>query len=182
MRAVSRTRFEQVLALIPVFGPKTVVCHTGYDERIYWAMREVFFKRSMETWSWLAEQMRGSGVQLMLENVFDPHPDDMRVLLDKLKAQGVGFCLDTGHQSVFSRASLPDWVQALEPYLGQLHLHDNTGARDEHLGLGQGTIDFRNLFNMLKAVRRQPPIITLEPHREEALWPSLEYLEAIWPW
>jgi hypothetical protein len=25
-------------------------------------------------------------------------------------------------------------------------------------------------------------MITLEPHREEDLWPSLEYLAKLWPW
>jgi hypothetical protein len=38
------------------------------------------------------------------------------------------------------------------------------------------------LFNKLKTMRKKPPIITLEPHEEEHLWPSLEYLEKIWPW
>ena len=27
-----------------------------------------------------------------------------------------------------------------------------------------------------------PPVITLEPHQEDSLEPSLAYLEKIWPW
>jgi len=34
----------------------------------------------------------------------------------------------------------------------------------------------------LKLNINSPPIITLEPHQEEDLGPSLEYLARIWPW
>jgi hypothetical protein len=38
------------------------------------------------------------------------------------------------------------------------------------------------LFEYLKGRKADPPIVTIEPHREEDLWPSLEYLEKFWPW
>ena len=33
-----------------------------------------------------------------------------------------------------------------------------------------------------KNLSLKQPVITLEPHHEDHLWPSLEYLEKIWPW
>jgi hypothetical protein len=41
---------------------------------------------------------------------------------------------------------------------------------------------FKLIFKYLKANHLPQPIITLEPHQEEDLWPSLEYLARIWPW
>jgi sugar phosphate isomerase/epimerase len=73
-------------------------------------------------------------------------------------------------------------VSDLGPFLEQVHLHDNSGEQDDHLALGKGRIDFRGLFQQLKAVRDTPPTVTLEPHSEADLWPSLQYLEAVWPW
>jgi sugar phosphate isomerase/epimerase len=70
----------------------------------------------------------------------------------------------------------------LGPYIGQLHLHDNHGSHDEHLPLGSGKIDFYQLFTYLKSNEIPQPIITLEPHQEEDLWPSLDYLAKVWPW
>jgi sugar phosphate isomerase/epimerase len=64
----------------------------------------------------------------------------------------------------------------------QVHLHDNDGSRDSHLAPGRGIVDFSLLFAFLKARKSPPPIITLEPHREEDLEPCLAYLEAVWPW
>ena len=46
----------------------------------------------------------------------------------------------------------------------------------------RATIDFKHLFAYLISNDLPRPIITLEPHREEDLWPSLEYLATVWPW
>jgi hypothetical protein len=48
--------------------------------------------------------------------------------------------------------------------------------------MGTGSIDFAALFQRLVAACPTPPVITLEPHEEDALEPSLSYLENIWPW
>jgi len=179
---VTRNRFEQMLQLVPVFKPVTVVCHSGYDERRYWHIRELWIEKSLALWSWLGRAICDEGSVLVLENVYENHPDDMRVFFKTLVAQGVGFCLDTGHQEVFSQVPLKTWIKHLGPFIGQLHLHDNHGTQDEHLAMGQGVINFRMLFEYLAAIRQEPPVITLEPHTEEAFLPSLEYLEKIWPW
>jgi sugar phosphate isomerase/epimerase len=182
VRMTTRRRFEQVLQVVPVFRPKTVVCHAGYDEKRYLEMRHAWIGKSLEMWSWLGEQVRREGASLMLENVYEHNPEDIRILFENLRDHGVGFCLDTGHQAAFGRCSLEHWVETLGPYLGQLHVHDNSGGKDEHLALGRGRIDFRMLFKRLGDMRKGPPTITLEPHHEADLWPSLEYLEKIWPW
>ena len=77
---------------------------------------------------------------------------------------------------------LDRWVQVLGPYLRQLHLHDNRGEEDEHLALGQGSIDFKSLFGLLRAAIKKPLVLTLEPHQEKDLWPSIGYLEINWHW
>jgi len=182
IRALTRRRFEQVVGLVPIFKPKTVVCHLGYDWKRYGFFRNEWIENSLDTWSWLGEQVKNEGSRLMLENVYEHSPDDMRIVFERLVDQNVGFCLDTGHQAAFSRTSLDTWLSYLRPYLGQLHLHDNHGGTDAHMAIGQGSIDFKTLLNALKEIKANPPIITLEPHREEDLWPSIEYLQKIWPW
>ena len=145
-------------------------------------MKDGWVEKSVETWSALARGFRKTGTILFLENVYERSPDDLLDLFKALRQEEVGFCLDTGHQAAFSAAPLDRWVQVLGPYLRQLHLHDNRGEEDEHLALGQGSIDFKSLFGILKTTIRIPPVLTLEPHKENDLWPSIEYLERNWPW
>ncbi len=182
IRALTRRRFEQVLRLVPLFKPKAVVCHLGYDWKRYAYFKDSWIENSLEIWSWLGAHIRDAGSQLMLENVYEHRPEDMIFFFEYLQDQDVGFCLDTGHHSVFSLTSLEYWMDLLSPYLKQLHLHDNCGTKDEHMAVGGGQIDFKTIFKTLKAVRKDPPIITLEPHKEGDLWPSFQYLEKVWPW
>ncbi|RLC05497.1 MAG: hypothetical protein DRH90_05770 [Deltaproteobacteria bacterium] len=182
VRKLTRHRLQQALDLVSLFNPLTVVCHPGYDAKRYGFDQEEWIQRSLETWSWLADELQALGSQLMLENVFEHHPREIRMLLENLDRQKVGFCLDTGHATAFSKTSLKVWIAEMAPFLRQIHWHDNNGLTDDHMGIGKGSIDFQPLLAYLNANRNAPPIITLEPHTEENLWDSLEYLEKVWPY
>lgn len=180
--ALTKRRFEEVLRFVPVFRPLGVIFHAGYDARRYHFLRDAWVERSVELWSWLATRLRDEGSRLILENVYEDRPEDILGVLERLSTEEVGFCLDPGHQAAFGKAPLRAWVECLEPFILQLHLHDNLGDQDHHLALGEGNIDFGWLLRRLRERREAPPLITLEPHREEDLGPSLSYLARIWPW
>jgi sugar phosphate isomerase/epimerase len=182
IRRVTRQRLDQLLELVPLFNPLSVVCHAGYETNRYSHMKDSWSQNSLELWSWLADCLALHGARLMLENVFEYGPQDMRFLFKNLKNKNVGFCLDAGHANAFGNSRLEAWLNTLGPYLGQLHLHDNRGHKDEHLAMGSGSINFDVLFEYLKNSKNTSPIVTLEPHAEEDLWPTLEYLARNWPW
>jgi len=145
--ALTRQRFQQLCQLVPIFQPRTVVCHTGYDHKRYWGLKDTWIQNSLELWSWLSESIETEGAVLMLENVYEQSPYEFLQVYEKLKDQHVGFCLDTGHLAVFSLVNLSTWLEALGENIDQLHLHDNLGNQDEHLALGRGKIDFKMLFH-----------------------------------
>jgi len=156
----------------------TIVCHAGYDYRQHSYYRDDWLATSLETWRVAGEKIKQAGSRLMLENVYETEPGQMLPFFTDLAGCDVGWCFDIGHHLAFGDVSLDAWLDVLGPYLGQLHLHDNSGADDEHRALGQGTIDFDPLFDHLQAHPETPPVFTLEPHRDEDLAPSLEYLAA----
>lgn len=182
VRRVTEQRFEQLMELVPLFKPKSVVCHAGYDAKRYKYFKDTWLEKCLELWFRLASRLAENGSRLMLENVFEDGPEDIQVIFERLNDRAVGFCLDSGHVSAFSRSNLAIWLEVLGPYLGQLHLHDNFGNSDAHLALGKGSIDFSKIFSYLKKTAAARPIITIEPHRETDLWSSLEYLARAWPW
>ena len=180
VRQLARNRFEQLLKLVPLFQPQTVVCHAGFDRRRYGFFKEAWTENSLAMWSWLATRLTAEGARLMLENVYEDGPQDIRHVFEGLEEYGVGFCLDAGHMSAFGKSPLQEWLQVLGPWMGQLHLHDNDGDWDDHWALGRGSIDFKLIFDYLKNQKKSSPIITLEPHKEDDFWPSLEYLQQHW--
>ena len=182
VKALTVARLEQVMGLIPAVRPKVVVCHAGYDHDRYWYHRQLWLRRASDTWAWFAGRLRDHGVRLVLENVYERTPDELVILCERLEPYDVGWCFDTGHHRVFGRESTDVWLNRLGRYLRHLHLHDNAGDRDDHLALGRGSIDFPGLLRRVDTLASAPPVVTLEPHREEDLGVSIEYLNNNWPW
>jgi sugar phosphate isomerase/epimerase len=122
------------------------------------------------------ERAEALDLRLALENVYEENPSILRRLLEAIDSSSLGYCLDTGHGHIFSQVPLPEWVEALGPWLIEVHLHDNHRQADEHLPLGFGEIDFPSVFANLQGKNLQP-IYTLEPHLREHLEPSLKAIE-----
>ncbi len=177
---VTRHRLAQVLTPAAILRPRSVVCHVGYDPLRHVWRRERWLEIAAETWSWLAARLDELGSRLMLENVLEHTPEDLAPLFASLAGQPLGWCLDVGHVAVFGQAPMADWIARLGPALGQLHLHDNHGAWDEHLPPGQGDIDFAATFAALASCP-PPRTVTLEvPLDQFAV--AAAYVTPRWPW
>jgi sugar phosphate isomerase/epimerase len=176
IRQVTVERLKQVFEIAVHFRPKTIVCHPAFDERYYVSSEDQWLENSCSTWSGFLAAAEESGAVIALENVYESDPRHIKVLLDRLDPGRVCFCLDTGHCNVFSRKPIDDWISILGKRMGQVHLHDNDGAKDQHLPVGYGTFPFTRLFDWI-GTNGIAPIITIEPHTEEHLWKMLENLD-----
>jgi sugar phosphate isomerase/epimerase len=179
--AASRRRLRQACRFLPVFRPVSIVCHLGYAARFYGSDTPKWLRRATATFKELAARAAAHGVTVMLENVYETDPELHLELICRVDAPNLKVCLDVGHLYAFGGGDWPRWLNALAPVIGQLHLHDNHGEADTHLALGAVTIPLPEILQVL-AERGPQPLITLEPHQEGSLNPSLEYLARIWPW
>ncbi len=171
----TRKKLRLAFNLIPTFYPRSIVCHVNYEENKHGYKHAAWFERSTETWKQLLTTASQFRTYLMLENTYELSPKTHLAMFEELDSPWCKFCLDSGHATAFADGTWQDWLPALQPWLGQLHLHDNNGLADEHLPVGDGSIDFQGLFQYLKE-NNNKPIITLEPHNEEHLWQTLENL------
>ena len=57
IRSATRKRFEQLLEVVTIFKPISVVCHAGYEWKRYGYLYEEWFRQSIETWCWLAGEI-----------------------------------------------------------------------------------------------------------------------------
>ena len=178
VRRVTRAKLRRTFELIPIFKPLSVVCHLSYEENKHGNKKEAWFKHGLETWRELLSMAHRCQTPLMLENTYEDNPEQHQLMFEALQSPYARFCLDTGHTLAFAKNSWRDWLPALEPWLGQLHLHDNNGGSDDHQPIGTGAFDFPGLFEYLKK-RRLNPIITLEVRDEEGLWQSFEALNRL---
>jgi sugar phosphate isomerase/epimerase len=177
VREVTIERLKEVFDLVPLFSPKSVVCHASFDEKYYVSKENEWLENSRETWSHflgIAEEM---DTMIAIENVYETAPLHLKSLLDTFgESSRISLCFDTGHFNAFSGEPLDSWMEEIGSHIGQLHLHDNKGSKDEHVAVGEGTFPFNEFFQHLKNNQKRP-IITIEPHDEATLWRTLENIE-----
>lgn len=179
VRGATVERFEQVFQIASILRPRAIVFHPGYDRRRFDGNEGLWLKQSLKTWPLFVEKASGLGTIIALENVFEETPDTIKALVEGVGSRNLRVCFDPGHSNVFSKTPIGEWLKALGSYIVEFHLHDNLGENDDHLAIGDGGIDFKRFFKMLKRYTRDEPIYTIEAHTEEALWKGLRNLEEI---
>lgn len=178
MREGTLKRLHQSAVLAKRFEASAMVVHPGYDEMRYWMDTEGFVRRSVETWKRLLEMTNDHGCLIALENIFERRPELLKRIVEEVGSERFGICFDAGHFNMFSKAPLAEWMVSLGGMIVELHLHNNFGEHDDHNGMGKGTFDFYDLFSRLDEVGADP-ILTMEPHQEEGISDSLEFLSAL---
>ncbi|HOO90186.1 MAG TPA: sugar phosphate isomerase/epimerase family protein [Syntrophales bacterium] len=177
VREVTIERFRQVFDLAVFFRPRSVVCHAAFDEKYYVSNEDVWLENSRDTWSRFIETADKVGTKIAIENVYEGSPKYLGLLLDAFRgSQNVCLCFDTGHFNAFSESTLDEWMNVLGSRIGHIHLHDNDGRVDEHKPVGEGTFPFNRFFELLEKMNVRPTV-TLEPHKVENLWRTLENIK-----
>jgi sugar phosphate isomerase/epimerase len=174
----SRDKLRRCFDLVEIFKPCSVVCHLTYEEHKHSYHLNEWLNNSVATWKELIGIADEHSTPIMFENTYESDPTIHTLVLESLRSPYARFCLDTGHLMAFAHSPWQDWLPAMEKWLGQIHLHDNHGQRDEHLPVGAGNFDFNGLFTYLKQ-HKLTPFITLEPRSENDLWESLKALDRL---
>jgi len=178
IRRVSLERFRQLFDIASSFRPRAIVFHPSYDEKYYVSSGRKWLENSIDTWSQLLPLAEKLDTRIALENVYEADPGYLGLLLDALPPGRVGFCFDTGHFNAFAASGLEAWIDRLGHRLIEIHLHDNKGALDEHLPVGEGTFPFARLFAILRE-RKLHPILTVEAHSERNLARTLAGIKTL---
>lgn len=99
------------------------------------------------------------GVTVLVENIDNEitTPDKLQEIVNTAHFDDMGFCFDIGHAhfGMGIRASF----STMQDKIRSTHLHDNHGIRDEHLWIGEGTIDWDEAMGLLRAAPHTPALL-----------------------
>ncbi|WP_445506841.1 sugar phosphate isomerase/epimerase family protein [Niallia sp. 03190] len=154
IREVSFIEYKKAIEFAGMIGADHVVIHPGFcfspvfDKKLAQERAKNDIKR-------LCEIAKPLNVKLAIENVGYKGSslftqDEFARFLDSVD-DTAGYLIDTGH------AHLNNWdisklIRDTKDRLLAIHIHDNTGAEDEHLPIGKGTIQWEGIFAALKEV------------------------------
>lgn len=171
---ITINRYNQSLEIANALGAKRVVFHSGYEKWKYDLKIDVWLQNSLSTWSSIISKALKYGIKLSIENIFEDTPDNIKLLMEEMASENFGVCFDTGHFNIFSSVSLETWLDALQPYINELHIHDNDRTSDQHAAPGEGVFDFETLFKRIHP-DNDNIVLTVEAHSKEEVLKALKY-------
>ena len=133
-----------------------LVQHLGVGKEKWEPRKMEYAITSLEHLHFFAKPL---GVTFLVENIDNEiaTPDRLQEILTTAHFDDVGFCFDIGHAhfGLGVRASF----NAMQDKIRSTHLHDNHGEKDEHLWIGEGTIDWEEAMSLLRSAPHVPPML-----------------------
>ncbi len=152
IREETARQLRETVDLATALEASAITTHPGYVKRINERITERALTSALETLEGWAERCRAVGVAPCIENM----PNNPRYFCTSVSEHElfVNQCassatVDVGH--AHTNGTVIDFIHADFP-VSYYHISDNHGLRDEHLAVGDGTIDWTLLRGMRKAI------------------------------
>lgn len=149
-------RLEASIRWASALGVEALVFHPGAKGAMELFYPGIAWRMNLESVRRLLKFARDYGVSAMIENVPEPFPfllksvEDFERFYDEVGLD-VMMVLDIAHASL--RGETEEFIRRFRGRMGHIHVSDNLGGSDEHLQLGEGSIDWEKTMAAVKASR-----------------------------
>ena len=171
IREISQDRCRESCKLAMVLGAKQVVFHSHSFPVLRGSYLSAWTDCCADFYNRLTEEF--PTLTLCIENSIDLDTTPLEMLMRQTNER-VRICLDLGHAN-YSGTPLETWFGQLGDDLECLHLSDNLGRFDDHLPLGEGTVDWKKANRLYRDLGRELPL-TLEVGGPDGVKKSLDFL------
>ena len=171
-RELSRRRCIKSCETAVALGAKNVIFHSSCFPFLRGVYLEVWSKRCAQFYEELADTY---DLHIYIENSPDIDTQPIATLMKLVTDRRVGVCLDVGHAN-YSHIPVRQWFEDLGEWIGYLHLSDNAGVYDDHLPLGEGSVDWNEVNELWRGLDRDT-FITLEINGLVSAARSLKFLK-----
>lgn len=178
IRKHSVYRMRQSVEIAEELGCRGVIFHTNFspdflNNKKY---RNNWLECTQET---VIKLLSDSGCDIYLENMFDQSPNELAELAASLQGESkFGICLDIAHMRLATDQPR-EWFRALAPYIKHFHLNDTHLVYDEHLALGQGSIDWSEIEALLEEYGLKDKSRLIEVSGLDKIQESLKYCQRV---
>ena len=117
------------------------------------------FEAAMTSVEHLRAFAKPLGVTLLLENIPNElsTPERLNEMVRSAHFDDVGFCFDVGHAHM--GGTVRRAFDLMKNLIRSTHVHDNAGAKDDHLLVGEGTIDWKEFAAFMASAPHVPPTL-----------------------
>lgn len=166
-------RLEQSMAYANALDAKLWVLHPGNKTGISMFYPEQEWKKNAQSIQKLHTAAEEYSVTVAIENLPEKYgflmktPEDFQRFYKETNLP-IGIVLDVGHANL--EAQVEPFLKKLPEKIVHIHVSDNVGINDQHLGIGYGSIDWQWFANTLKKISYKQIVVTESvEHVEESL-------------
>ncbi|WP_457611730.1 sugar phosphate isomerase/epimerase family protein, partial [Methanocaldococcus sp.] len=130
-----------------------VVVHPGYIPELWKDLKDEILDNNFSTISKLVEIAEDYNITLGLENmpnfrgVLCQKINEIYEILNEIDSKNLKVTLDVGHANTVG--DVIEFIRKLNKNIAHVHIHDNNGYEDEHLRVGEGSINFYKVLEEL---------------------------------
>jgi sugar phosphate isomerase/epimerase len=167
-------RLEQSMAYANALNAQLWVFHPGAKTGISTFYPNQDWKQNIQTIHQLHETAEKHGLNTAIENLPEKYgflmkqPEDFKKFYKETSLNDIGIVLDVGHANLEGQTE--QFLKKLPDKIVHMHISDNTGENDQHLGIGHGKIDWQQFAETLREIAYDKNImIEAVEHVEESL-------------
>src|SRR3990172_6447248 len=156
MLNASLKRLKQSMKYANQLNVELWVLHPGLITGITMFYPGSDWKQNIQSIRTLHKTAKEYSLRIAIENLPKKYgsimntPEDFNRLYQETRLTDIGIVLDTGHANI--EAQIEPFLTQLHDNIYELHLSDNMGEQDQHLGIGYGKINWRSIANNLKHI------------------------------
>jgi len=156
------TRLEKSISYASDLNAYVWVFHPGLKTGVSMFYPGMDWLQNLKSVRLLLKIASDYGVKIVIENVPEPYPFLMKSVEDFAKfyeeiIEDVGLVFDVGHANL--NGQIERFLKVFADKIVHMHVHDNFGKSDQHLGIGYGNIDWKNVADLLRQISYDKVII-----------------------
>jgi len=155
-------RLEKSIAYASALNAYIWVFHPGLKTGVSMFYPCMDWRQNLKTIQLLFKISNDYGVKIAIENVPEPYPFLIKRVEDFIKFyeefnKDIGLVLDVGHANL--NRQIESFLETFAKRIVHIHVSDNDGKDDQHLGIGYGNIDWKNFANLLRKISYDKVVI-----------------------
>ena len=170
----SLKRLKESMAYANALNAKLWIFHPGNKTGISSFYPNADWKQNIKSIRELHETAEKHGLNIAIENLPEKYgflmkqPEDFTKFYKETRLNNIGIALDVGHAHL--EAQTEHFLRKLPDKIVHIHVSDNTGENDQHLGIGYGKIDWQRFAETLRAIAYDKTVMVESvEHVEESL-------------
>lgn len=155
------------------------VVHPGHLSPLGMQLPDMAWQQNIEGLRAICDFALDFGIKIGVENmpnmqhIFGKQPGEILGMIESLERENAGLALDMGHAN--TNGLVFEFLSDLNKVV-HVHLHDNKGRSDEHLELGKGNINWKEVIPKFRGYKGR---FVAEARTVGEGRASLEYLKGI---